>query len=29
LRLVVRNDADPRSSGKKIIISRAVVLQAK
>jgi hypothetical protein len=29
LRLVVRNDADPRSSGKKITISRAVVLQAK
>jgi hypothetical protein len=29
LRLVVRNDADPRSSGKNIIISRAVVLQTK
>jgi hypothetical protein len=29
LRLVVRRDADPRSTGRKIILSRAVILLAK
>ena len=29
LRLVVRDDADPRSKGRKIIISRAMVLSAE
>ncbi|NOS71418.1 MAG: ADP-ribosylglycohydrolase family protein [Verrucomicrobia bacterium] len=29
LRLVMRDDADPRSKGKKLIISRAIVYQAK
>jgi hypothetical protein len=28
LRIVVRNDADPRSKGKKLIIQNAVVYQA-
>jgi hypothetical protein len=29
LRLVMRNDADPRSNGRKVLISRAIVYQAK
>jgi len=29
LRLVVRDDADPRSAGRKVIISRAVVFHAE
>ena len=29
LRLVVRDDADPRSKGKKVMIERAIVYAAK
>jgi hypothetical protein len=29
LRLIVRDDADPRSAGRKVIISRAVVFRAR